>query len=76
MQKKEKKESIKRLALLSTVGINLVVSSVLGFFIGRWLDEYFETSPWLTIVFFILGITSGFIYLVRISFKNNDSFSG
>ena len=73
--KKEKLSSLKQFALLSTVGINLVVTSVMGFLIGRWADGYFGTSPWLTIIFFILGIVSGFIYLIRLAFKDNDNFS-
>lgn len=75
-QKKEKLKFFKRAALLSTVGINLVVTSIVGFLIGFWLDERFGTGPWLTIVFFILGITSGFLYLIRLCIKNNDNFFG
>ncbi len=45
---------------LSTVGIAMVAATMIGLFIGRWLDGYFGTSPWLTAVFLLLGIVAGF----------------
>lgn len=60
---------------LSTVGINLVITTFIGFFIGRWLDMVFHTSPWLTISFFILGVISGFIYLIKMALKRHDRHS-
>lgn len=45
---------------LSTVGIAMVASTVIGYFIGLYLDRYFATSPWCTILFLILGIAAGF----------------
>jgi ATP synthase protein I len=29
-------------------------------FCGYWLDKKFDTSPWLTLIFLILGIIAGF----------------
>ncbi len=46
--------------VLSTVGIAMVAATVIGLYIGRWLDGYFGTSPWLTAVFLLLGIIAGF----------------
>ncbi|HLC16941.1 MAG TPA: AtpZ/AtpI family protein [Thermodesulfovibrionia bacterium] len=66
------KQFLRGIAVLSTVGINLVVTTFVGFFLGRWLDKVFQTFPWLTITFFILGIVSGFIYLIRMALRNND----
>ena len=48
------------LGALSTVGITLVVSTVIGYFIGHWLDGKFGTTPWLTVVFLLFGIAAGF----------------
>ncbi|HAR46971.1 MAG: hypothetical protein A2X56_11930 [Nitrospirae bacterium GWC2_57_13] len=64
----EKDRKVWRLiGALSTVGITLVAALVIGFYIGLKLDEYFGTSPWLTIVFLILGIIAGFKNLVTLS---------
>lgn len=48
------------LGALSTVGITLVAATVIGYFIGHWLDERFHTTPWLTVAFLLLGIAAGF----------------
>jgi ATP synthase protein I len=52
-----------------TVGLNLVLSTFVGLAIGYWLDKLFDTSPWLTITFLILGIIAGFRELFRMSKK-------
>lgn len=52
-----------------TVGLNLVLSTFVGLAIGYWLDRFFNTSPWLTIIFLILGIIAGFRELFRMAKK-------
>lgn len=71
--KKDKEPSTKRellrfVGVASTVGINLVVTTFVGFAIGYWLiDGNLHTFPWFTIVFTLLGIASGFRYLFKIA---------
>lgn len=79
-EKGSKREFIRFLGVASTVGINLVVSTVAGFAIGYGLDELFGTS-YLKIIFLILGIIAGFKYLFKIALKlkqrdNGDSERG
>jgi len=57
----------------STVGLNLVLSTFVGLAIGYGLDSLFNTSPWLTIIFLIIGIIAGFRELVRIAKKQQDN---
>lgn len=59
MEEKDRK-LLRVLGALSTVGITLVVSTVIGYFIGHYLDGRFGTTPWLTLVFLLLGIAAGF----------------
>ncbi|NTW59402.1 MAG: AtpZ/AtpI family protein, partial [Nitrospirae bacterium] len=47
MEEKDRK-LFRMLGVLSTVGITLVVSTVIGYFIGHYLDGRFNTTPWLT----------------------------
>ena len=69
-EKERKRESARYLGVASTVGINMVLSTAIGFAIGYWLlDGYLNTYPWFTIIFLLLGIASGFIYLFRIALK-------
>jgi len=59
MEEKDRK-LFRMLGALSTVGITLVVSTVIGYFIGHYLDGRFNTTPWLTLVFLLFGIVAGF----------------
>jgi len=72
--KEKKNELFRYLGVASTVGINLVISTFIGFAIGYYLlDKYFDTFPWLTVVFTLLGIAAGFKYLFRVASKmSND----
>ncbi len=45
---------------IGSIGLHLVSGVIVGVLIGYYLDRYFDTSPWLTIVFFFLGIGAGF----------------
>jgi ATP synthase protein I len=75
-EKKKIREFFRYLGVISTVGINLVVSTFVGFAIGWVLDKkVFNTFPWLTIIFLLLGIAAGFKYLFKIASKVNDSNS-
>lgn len=56
----------KSMAMLASMGIAMVVSTFIGLVIGIYLDKYFDTKPWLTIIFLFFGIAAGFrnIYLM------------
>jgi ATP synthase protein I len=55
----------KALGELSTVGLTLVVATVLGLAGGYYLDGWLGTSPWLTLIGLLLGIAAGFVNLFR-----------
>jgi len=65
MSKKNDFSFLNALSLLATVGIAMVSNLVVGLFIGRILDKYLHTQPWLTLLFIILGSISG----ARATFK-------
>jgi F0F1-type ATP synthase assembly protein I len=48
-----------------TLGIQLAVSVVAFFFVGRWLDGVFGTSPWLMIAGLLVGTAGGFLQFFR-----------
>jgi len=69
-RKRRRSDLFRFLGIASTVGINMVVSTFAGFAIGYWiLDKYFGTFPWFTGIFLLLGIISGFMYLIRVARK-------
>lgn len=72
--KEKKSELFRYLGIASTVGINLVASTFIGFALGYWLlDKYFDSFPWFTVIFTLLGIVAGFKYLFKVASKlGND----
>jgi len=53
-------EFARALAMLSQIGISIVVCVALGVFLGWLLDRLLGTSPWLIIVFTLSGIGAAF----------------
>ncbi|MCI4624636.1 MAG: AtpZ/AtpI family protein [Candidatus Magnetoovum sp. WYHC-5] len=70
MKNDDQKGIIKHLTLVFNVGVNLVVSTIVGFYIGKVLDGFLNTSPYLTILFIIAGILAGFREIFRIAKKH------
>ncbi len=55
----------KALGELSSIGLVLVVATVIGLVGGYYLDRWLGTSPWLLLVGLVLGIAAGFVNLFR-----------
>ena len=66
------KPFFRQLLQASTVGLNLVLSTFIGLAIGYGLDRLFNTSPWLTIIFLVIGIIAGFRELLLIAKKQDN----
>jgi len=47
------------------LGTQLAATIVLMFFLGRWLDEYFDIEPLLTISFSFLGGFAGIYNFIK-----------
>jgi len=69
-----KKNLIKTLGMVSSMGISVVVAIVIGIFIGMQLDKWFGTDPWLFFIFLFFGIAAGFrnIYIITKREINRD----
>jgi ATP synthase protein I len=68
--KEDTRKLLRLVGLASTVGLTLVLSTVIGLAIGIWLDRVFNTGPWLTLVFLVLGIVAGFRNFYRFMTKS------
>ncbi|MFN3396174.1 MAG: AtpZ/AtpI family protein [Thermodesulfovibrionales bacterium] len=73
MPEDKEKPLFRQLLEASTIGIHLVLTTFVGFAIGYFLDRLFGTSPWLTVIFLIIGIVAGFRELLRIARKQDGS---
>ncbi|HEY5674838.1 MAG TPA: AtpZ/AtpI family protein [Malonomonas sp.] len=56
----DKRQLFRTLGFLSSVGISMVAATFIGLAMGHYLDKWLDTGPWLTLIFLLLGIVSGF----------------
>lgn len=71
----DKRQLIKSLGFLSSLGISMVAASFIGLFIGYKLDQWLGTSPWMTLIWLGFGIASGFrniFILTRRALREQD----
>ena len=70
-------KGFRQAGLLSTIPVLLVVSPMVGFFMGRFLDGKFNTDPILTVIGLILGFIAGGRQIARvIKLANRDEDQG
>jgi F0F1-type ATP synthase assembly protein I len=56
----ETKKLIRTLGYLSTVGLSMALSVGIGAVVGHYLDNKFDTHPWLFFLFLGFGIAAAF----------------
>ena len=61
-----KYELLRQFGTLGSVGLHLVLGTFVGLAIGYFLDRYFHTKPWLTLIFLAFGVAAGFTNLFRV----------
>ncbi len=49
------KDEYRAVGSWGTLGLEIVLSVMIGFFGGRWLDARFGVAPWLSLVGFFFG---------------------
>lgn len=69
------RDSLKALAMLTQIGITMVVAIGLGLFVGKFLDQKLNTSPIFLLSLSLFGIVVGFrnVYHITRSFVKNPS---
>ena len=56
----------------SAVGIEVGLSVIVGLIAGTFADDYFETSPWLSLAGLLVGVAAGFRSLMRAAKRMRD----
>ena len=72
MLKKSLNENEKRGLFMGSafrLGTELVAAVAVGTIIGFILDSWFDTKPWLIIIFFFLGSAAGMLNVIRAAYK-------
>jgi ATP synthase protein I len=54
------------LSLALRIGVELVASLIVGVGIGLLLDKWLGTTPWLLLLFFLLGSAAGMMSVFRV----------
>ena len=68
IKKQTQLDSEKRGSFLGSafkLGTELVSAVAVGTIIGFILDSWFDTKPWLIIIFFFLGTAAGILNVIR-----------
>ena len=68
IKKQDQSSSEKRASFMGNafkLGTELVAAVAVGTIIGFILDNWFDTKPWLIIIFFFLGAAAGMLNVIR-----------
>ena len=68
IKKQVQSDSEKRASFMGSafkLGTELVAAVAVGTIIGFILDNWFDTKPWLIIIFFFLGAAAGLLNVIR-----------
>ena len=67
MAGKEDYKWLRTTGIASSIGLVLVISIVIGWAFGSWLDKKLGTAPWLMLLFTLMGIAAGFIEMIKLA---------
>jgi len=70
-EKKERRKSARAMSEFAQVGVTMAACIIIGVFLGRFLDRVLGTSPWLLLVFSLLGVISAIKSIFDLA-KNPD----
>ena len=68
IQKQVQSDGIKKGSFMGSafkLGTELVAAVAVGTIIGFILDSWFDTKPWLIIIFFFLGAAAGMLNVIK-----------
>jgi len=62
----DRRELFQNLAMVSSMGISVVLAIAIGVWFGLTLDRWLGTKPWFFYIFLLIGIAAGFknIYVI------------
>ena len=66
----------RQIGLLSSIPFILALAPIVGYFLGKFLDQKFRTEPWLSIVLLVLGFVAGVretIKIIKVSQREDGS---
>lgn len=70
---KRNRERMQVVACYLTLPFVLGIPPIVGWGVGSWLDQHFETAPYAMYIFLVLGMVAGVREFYRIVTKYKDS---
>jgi len=67
IKKKQRREIMRAMALITQIGFMVAACILAGVFLGRWLDGLLGTTPWLLLVFSLLGVGAAFKSMIDLA---------
>lgn len=55
----ESNNPLVQMGQVASIGLLILISTLVGMGLGYWLDSKLGTGPWLAFVFTLLGLASG-----------------
>lgn len=74
MEEDNNRKKLRQIGAFVTIPFVLAIPPVIGWFIGDWLDKKWDTSPYLMIIFLLLGFTAGIREFIRILNRFGDGY--
>ena len=69
INKRDRKNILRAVGVMSQIAFTVVACVLVGVLIGLFLDERLGTSPWLLLVFSLLGCLSAFKGMIDVAKK-------
>ncbi len=69
---KDKLKIMQGIALITQIGISMIVPIILGIFIGRFLDNLIGTNNIFLFIFIIIGVGAAFLNLFKVGLRDQD----
>ncbi len=69
---KDKLNIMQGLAMITQIGISMIVPIILSIIIGRFLDNLIGTNNIFLFIFIIIGVGAAFLNLFKIGLRDQD----
>ena len=56
----------RQVGLLTSIPFILALAPIIGYFLGKYLDQKFRTQPWLSVALLALGFVAGVRETIKI----------
>lgn len=66
-------EALRAFGYFSQIGVTMAASVLVGVLLGKYLDEMCGTSPWLLLIFSLLGVGAAMKALFNMPKESNKS---